>query len=192
MKAVIFNGALKNKNQQITFQEIIEEELAYVGMETESLMLNQIDIKTCIGCFKCWDTTPGICSGVKGDSGEEIKKKVVNSDLLVFLTPLTFGGYSSELKKILERLLGILQPGVVRKKKETHHLKRYDKYPSILAIATTDEREEEEVKLFKHLQDRFCINFHPPNHATEVFLINEDENLVRLGIKQLLAEMELR
>ncbi|MHA1219241.1 MAG: flavodoxin family protein, partial [Candidatus Heimdallarchaeaceae archaeon] len=59
LKVVIFNGALANKNQQMTFQKIIEEELTNIGMETESLILNQIEIKTCIGCFKCWDTTPG-------------------------------------------------------------------------------------------------------------------------------------
>lgn len=191
LKAVIFNGALANKNQQMTFQKIIEEELTNIGMETESLILNQIEIKNCIGCFKCWDTTPGICSGVKGDSGEEIKKKVINSDLLVFLTPLTFGGYSSELKKILERLLGTLQPGVFRKNGESHHLKRYDRYPSILAIATTDERDEKEAKLFKNLIERHSLNFHPPKHETEVFLVNEEENQLRSSIKQILAKMEM-
>lgn len=175
----------------MTFQKIIEEELTNVGMDTESLIMNQIEIKTCIGCFNCWDTTPGICSGVKGDSGEEIKKKVINCDLLVFLTPLTFGGYSSELKKIIERLLGTLQPGVFRKKGESHHLKRYEKYPSILAIATTEERDEEEVKLFKHLIERHSLNFHPPIHEAEVFLVNEEEDQFRTNIIQLLAKMEM-
>jgi len=50
-----------------------------------------------MGCFGCWNKTPGTC--VMKDDSAKIAKAVVNSDLLIFLTPITFGGYSSELKK---------------------------------------------------------------------------------------------
>ncbi|MHA1201124.1 MAG: flavodoxin family protein [Candidatus Heimdallarchaeaceae archaeon] len=191
MNALIFNGALKGKNQLSTFQEILEEELENIGINPESIILNEVEIKSCIGCFKCWDTTPGICSGVKGDTAEEIKKKVVNCDLIVFLTPLTFGGYSSEIKKIVERMLGILQPGVTMKTGRSHHLKRYDRYPSILAIATTNKVNQEESKIFKHLMDRHSFNFYPPSHITEVFDISEDKTVVRERIEQLITELEV-
>ncbi|MHA1552614.1 MAG: NAD(P)H-dependent oxidoreductase, partial [Candidatus Heimdallarchaeaceae archaeon] len=177
MNSLIFNGALKGKDQLSIFQKILEKELENKGITTESIVLNEIEIKSCIGCFKCWDTTPGICSGVKGDTSEEIKKKVVNSDLIVFLTPLTFGGYSSEIKKVVERMLGTLQPGVTIKTGRSHHLKRYDRYPSILAIATTDNVDQEESKIFKHLMDRHSFNFYPPSHITEVFDISEDKTV---------------
>ena len=112
LKALILNGSLKNQNQLKTVQETLEEELRNGGWNVESVLLHELNIRSCTGCFICWHTTPGICTGVKDDDAEEITKKVINSELVVFLTPLTFGGYSSELKKMIERFLGLLQPGM--------------------------------------------------------------------------------
>lgn len=170
-------------------QEMLEEELSIGGWDVEPVLLHQLDIRSCIGCFRCWNTTPGICTGVKDDDAEEVTRKVINSELVVFLTPLTFGGYSSELKKIIERFLGLLQPGTTRESGETHHLKRYDRYPSILAVATTEKLDEEEVQLFKVLGDRHSLNFYPPKHRAEVF--QTDDNGIREDLKGILSEMEL-
>ena len=71
-------------NQQIIsmhIQFILESGLKAIGMNIDAYILHQIDIKSCIGCFRCWDTTPGICSGVKGDNAEEIKRKVINATI---------------------------------------------------------------------------------------------------------------
>lgn len=191
VSVLILNGSLKTGNQHKLYQEIIEKELASKGVSCESIILNATDLKSCIGCFKCWDTTPGICTGIKGDSGTEIIRKVIHSDLIVFLTPLTFGGFSSELKKIIERFLPLLQAGVTLVKGETHHRKRYDKYPSILAIATTDKLDEDEVKIFKHLMYRFSLNFYPPKYVAEVFSSTAEEKVVEKKLKQFLVNLEV-
>ena len=111
--------------------------------------------------------------------------------MIVYLTPLTFGGFSSELKKMIERFLPLLQAGVVLVKGETHHRKRYDKYPSILAIATTDEKDEEEVEIFKHLMHRLSLNFYPPKYIAEVLDLKEDEKVVEKKLSQYLVELEV-
>jgi len=170
-------------------QEMLEEELGKGGWDVESVLLHQLDIRSCIGCFRCWNTTPGICTGVKDDDAEEVTRKVINSELVVFLTPLTFGGYSSELKKVIERFLGLLQPGTTMDTGETHHLKRYDRYPSVLAVATTEQLDEEEVQLFKALGDRHSLNFYPPKHRAEVFQTNDSS--IRESMRGILSEMEL-
>jgi len=172
-------------------QGILEEELDEVGVKTESILLHQTQVKSCIGCFRCWYTTPGICSGVKNDEANEITKKVIQSEWVIFLTPLTFGGYSSELKKIIERMLGLLQPGMTRKKGESHHIKRYDRYPSILAFAVTEIIDNEEEQLFKTLIKRHSHNFYPPQYKAEVFQAEEDTNRIRSAIKRILKEMEV-
>ena len=189
MKAVILNGSLEGQTQLMPIQEMLEEELGKGGWDVETVLLHQLDIRSCIGCLRCWNTTPGICTGVKDDDAEEVTRKVINSELVVFLTPLTFGGYSSELKKIIERFLGLLQPGTTMELGETHHLKRYDRYPSVLAVATTEQLDEEEVQLFKALGDRHSLNFYPPKHRAEVFQTND--NSLREGMKGILSEMEL-
>ncbi|MGC9779430.1 MAG: flavodoxin family protein [Candidatus Heimdallarchaeota archaeon] len=190
MNAVILNGSLKHQTQLAPIQEALEHEFKTQNIKTDSYIMNQIKIISCTGCFKCWDTTPGICTGVKGDIGEEIKKKVVNSNLLVFLTPITFGGYSSELKKIIERLLGTLHPGVQIINGESHHLKRYDSYPSILAIGISENSDKEEEQLFRTLVYRNSLNYFPPVYKTYIF--QKDDEVKQERIKQMIDEMELK
>ena len=191
LTVLILNGSHKTNNQHMLYQSIIEKELASKGVSHESIVLHSSNLKSCIGCFKCWDTTPGICTGVKGDSGNEIIRKVIHSDLIVFLTPLTFGGYSSELKKVIERFLPLLQPGVKLVKGETHHKKRYDKYPSLLAIATTEEIDEKEVQIFKHLIYRHSLNFFPPKFIADVLDLSESKETVKKKIQQYLTHLEV-
>jgi multimeric flavodoxin WrbA len=119
-------------------------------------------------------------------------QKVIQSDLVVFLTPLTFGGFSSELKKILERLLGLLHPGMRVIKGETHHLKRYERYPSLLAFGVTETQDDEEEQIFKTLIERFSLNFFPPKHGAEVFLGGEEEGKIRERTKKIIDELELK
>ncbi len=191
MSVIIFNGSLSNQSSLYPIQVILEHKFEAIGMNIESYILHQIEIKSCIGCFRCWDTTPGICSGVKGDKGEEIKKKVINSDLLVFLTPITFGGYSSEIKKIFERLLGILQPGMQIINGESHHLKRYDRYPSFLAIGVIEQQDQESEELFKTLVHRNSLNFFPPKYWALVFQDGDDEAKIQQELTKVIDEMEV-
>jgi len=190
LNVVILNGSLDHQKKLAPIQAALEQEFKSQGLKTDSYIMNQIKIISCTGCFKCWDTTPGICSGVKGDAGEEIKKKVVNANLLVFVTHITFGGYSSELKKIIERLLGVLHPGVQIIDGESHHLKRYDNYPSILAIGISENKDEEEEEIFQTLIHRHSLNFFPPKY--KVHILQKDETITNEVVKQLIEEMELK
>jgi multimeric flavodoxin WrbA len=187
MKAIVLNGSLSGQNDLDPSQRILMDELRDAGLKVEAISLNQLNIKPCIGCFRCWHTTPGICSGVKGDDAEEVIRKVINCQLLVFLTPLTYGGYSSEIKKIYGRFLGLLQPGMQIIDREIHHLKRYKKYPSHLAIGMTTKLDENEVNLFKTLVDRNSKNFYPPKHHAGA-LVYSDENL-RGKIREMVREV---
>jgi multimeric flavodoxin WrbA len=192
LSVVIFNGSLGEHADLYPIQKTLESEFIAIGLNVDSYILHKIKIKSCIGCFKCWHTTPGICSGIKDDAAEEIKKRVINSDLIVFLTPITFGGYSSEIKKIFERLLGILQPGMQIINDETHHLRRYDKYPSILAIGVSGHNEQEEEELFKKLVYRNSLNFYPPKYWTIIIKDKIEHNNISQEITQIIKEMELR
>lgn len=187
MKAIVLNGRLPDNNDNDQVQKVLVEELKASGWDVEKILLHEKNIKPCIGCFRCWHTTPGICSGVKGDEAEEIIKGIINSQLMVFLTPLTYGGYSSEIKKIFGRCLGLVQPGTQIVEGEVHHLKRYNEYPSHLAIGMSIEVDQEEVKLFKTLVDRNSKNFYPPKHHAEV-LTYSDENM-RSKIKEMIREV---
>lgn len=188
MNAIMLDGSLEGQNLLNLVSKTVSETLGDASYEVELIALNKADVKGCIGCFKCWHTTPGICSGIKGDDASEITKAVIKCDLLVFLTPLTFGGYSSELKKIIERFLGLLQPATQFINGESHHVKRYDRYPSLLSLAVAEGVDEEEANLFKKLTERHSLNFYPPKHLAEVFDLCDPE--IPKKIRALLAQME--
>lgn len=188
MKGLILNGSLGHQTHLMPVQDILESELSSAGWEYESLLLHQFKVGTCIGCFKCWDTTPGIC--FQDDQGREITKKAINSDLLVFLTPLMWGGYSSELKKVIERMLGLLHPSFVKIKDSYRHEKRYDNYPSVLGIAVAEgERDSECEQIFKNLIERHSLNWHTPRQKAEVFLDKDEDEQIQKSIKSMLAEL---
>jgi len=188
MKALILNGGLEHQAHLMPIQDILESELSSAGWECESLILRQFKVGTCIGCFKCWDTTPGIC--FQEDQGREITQKAINSDLLVFLTPLTWGGYSSELKKAIERMLGLLHPSFVKIKDSYRHEKRYDNYPSVLGIAVAEgERDSECEQIFKTLIERHSLNWYTPKQRAEVFLDEDEDEEIQKSIKSMLVEL---
>ena len=63
-----------------------------------------------------------------------IAAAVVTSDLMVYLTPVTFGGYSSMLKGMVDHLIQNVSPFFARLDGETHHRKRYKNNPDLLAV----------------------------------------------------------
>jgi multimeric flavodoxin WrbA len=187
MNAVILDGSLPGETRLEPYREILENVLKNNVYQLKSILLHDKKIGTCIGCFKCWDHTPGEC--FQKDDAPEIMRQMAQADLLVFLTPLLFGGYSSELKKMIERTLGLLHPGQTRINGESHHLKRYDKYPSILGLAVTDSLDEEEILIFKKLGDRHSLNFYPPRHLYEVLSSSQPAEERGKSITALLSEL---
>ena len=81
--------------------------------------------------FGCWVKTPGQC--VQDDPAREVARACARADLVVLFTPVTFGGYSSELKKAIDRSIPNLSPIFIRIRGETHHPCRYASRASLAA-----------------------------------------------------------
>ena len=56
----------------------------------EHILLRDKKIGNCAGDFFCWVRSPGACN--VDDDNREIANCIANSDLVVYLTPVTFGG----------------------------------------------------------------------------------------------------
>ncbi|MFW6281158.1 MAG: flavodoxin family protein, partial [Halanaerobium sp.] len=134
-------------------------------------LLKEKEIADCLGCFDCWVKTPGIC--IIDDYGRETAARLINSDLLVFLTPVVFGSYSYQLKKALDRMIPLISPYFKKVKGEIHHKKRYSKYPSILAVGLLEKVNEAQTEIFRELVKRNSINFHSPHFRAEVFAVTD-------------------
>jgi multimeric flavodoxin WrbA len=162
MRAVILNGAFAGDETCAAVETDLASAFAGLGWEVESLRLRDLTIAYCKGCFGCWVKTPGVCP--TRDDAASVTRSFVRSDLAVLLTPVVFGGYSSELKKALDRSAGLVLPFFTRVNGEVHHQARYQRYPALLAIGVVDGTDEVEERVFASLVARNAINLHAPAH----------------------------
>jgi multimeric flavodoxin WrbA len=185
MNALILDGSREEEPDIEKIRNSAEKEFKSKGWDVETIDLKNTEIAPCIGCFKCWVRTPGIC--VFDDAARDVARKFVQSDLVVFLTPVTFGGYSSELKKALDRSLGVMLPYFTKIHGKVHHKKRYEKYPKLIAVGTLHSSNPEEEKIFDELVSRNAINAHTPAYAAKVMVNGSGES--QGEIKKLLSEV---
>lgn len=146
--------------------EFLSKALGEENWEKDILELGEMEIAGCMGCFRCWIETPGICA--IDDISRKIARKMISSDLLIYLTPIVFGGYSYHLKKAVDRLISVVLPFFVKVDGEIHHAKRYDRYPSFTGIGIIDSQNESEERTFRELVARNAINMHAPRFSSAV------------------------
>jgi multimeric flavodoxin WrbA len=92
VQVLLLDGSPEGDEFLEAVRRALLEEIEESGAEAHSIVLRDGDPAPCRGCFGCWIRTPGVC--VIADSGRDIARRAVRSDILVYLTPVTFGGYS--------------------------------------------------------------------------------------------------
>src|SRR4030065_1858536 len=93
MMSVILNGLKNGNRREPQMSRLLVEEISSLGPSADLLNLEGIRIAPCTGCFGCWVKTPGAC--VIDDPGRDVARAALHCDLLVILTPVTYGGGSS-------------------------------------------------------------------------------------------------
>jgi hypothetical protein len=185
VKAVILDGSREGDDALNAAHQVIFDELTGDGWDVETFILRELAISYCRGCFECWVHTPGVC--VSTGAGRDVPRAVIQSDLTVLLTPVTFGGYSSPLKKAVDHLIGLVSPFFLRIDGETHHKTRYAKYPRLLGVGVMPEADAESERIFTTLVERNAINMHSPAHAAGVVLGRSEDPEIRADVRSLLA-----
>ena len=160
MKITILNGNPSIENAAFDeYTNKLAEALESNGHSAKALQLRDMDIRYCIGCFGCWVKTPGECS-TSADDTREIRREYINSDLVIFASPIIMGFTSALLKKAHDRNLGLILPYLVIDQEESHHLARYDKYPFMgLLLEKGEDADDEDVKIISDCYMRDAINF---------------------------------
>jgi len=188
MKAVIFNGMKADDALTASVHRMLTQALEAKGWEVEPLLLHQIEIAPCVGCFGCWVQTPGRC--VLEQGAAEVARAMIHSDLTIFLSPVTFGGYSYPLKKALDHMIVLIAPFFAKVDDETHHQRRYQSYPRLMGLGTMPHADAESAEIFQSLVTRNAINMWAPAHAAGVITGDQDDVTVRDEIERLLAKVE--
>ena len=185
MSYVILNGMYEGDSFIPLIERAISEEFKKKNINGESIILNEQDIKPCLGCFKCWVQTPGIC--IINDYGREVTKKNIQSDYLIYLSPIVYGGYSAELKKALDRAICLISPFFRVYHDEIHHEQRYDKYPKFLVFGILPNADSEQEEIFNELVERNVLNNFAPDHASTIIYQSDDDATIERKTKECLA-----
>ncbi len=172
MKATILNGALPGDGFVDAAAAALQNTLQAAGWEVTPWTLRDERIAYCLGCFECWTKTPGLCR--IDDAGRGVAASIIGSDLAIYLTPITFGGYSSELKKAVDRSICLVSPFFTRIDGEVHHRPRYAAYPATLAIGVLPAPDPAQEQIFHTLARRHATNLHAQAPASAVVYRSQD------------------
>lgn len=165
MRVLAINGSPRNETSSTShILTPLLEGMSSAGATTELVHLGKLNIKHCLGCFLCWVKTPGKC-GQNDDMGP-LLEKYVESDMIIFGTPLYHFTMSAYLKNFIDRTLPIHEPWLVEDphSSATAHPDRYHKKHSMLLVSPCGFPElgsyfEPLVQYFRFLSNRFSWDY---------------------------------
>lgn len=99
MKIVVLQGSPNKKGSTFILADCFRQGAEDAGHTVEMIDVAHAKIHPCTGCIHCGYEGP--C--VQKDDVEEIRKKILGADMLVFATPLYYYGMSAQLKTMVDR-----------------------------------------------------------------------------------------
>ena len=142
MKVLALNASPRVSEQsktQLMLNSLIEG-MRDASAEVEQVALREKNIKHCIGCFTCWTKTPGTCVH-KDDMTNELFPKLVESEIVVYATPLYNYTMTSMLKAFIERTLPSSQPFFEIHEGRMFHPLRH-KMPGVVVLSVSGMPDE--------------------------------------------------
>lgn len=132
MKILAINGSPKGKRSNTwrltcAFLEginIQEENGGTQAPEIETLNIGSLNLKPCLGCFSCWNKTPGECC--IHDDMQGVIDKILWADVVVWSFPLYYFGLPGQLKTLIDRQLPMSLPFMCTETESGGHPSRYD------------------------------------------------------------------
>jgi multimeric flavodoxin WrbA len=187
--ALLLDGRAGDDPTLELIHEALADGLVASGWAVDDWRLQSEKIAWCAGCFGCWVKTPGVC--VHNDAGRDVAARAARSDLYVYLTPVTFGGYSAELKKALDHLIPLKLPDLKKAGADTRHPQRYDRNHDLLVVGTVPEGQADgaEARTFRRLVERNTLNLRPERWSAGVLESGAGEWEVRVSVNAWLAEV---
>lgn len=134
-------------------------------------------IKHCIGCFACWDKTPGAC--VLKDAYSNMGQRMSKLEELIIISQSFYGGFSPFVKNVLDRSISYIHPYFENRNGEMHHKRRYDNGINLKVYLYGQDISERERLTAEKLVKANAINLDCPSYEL-VFLekVEELEGLV--------------
>ena len=99
MKIIVLMGSPNPKGSTSILVEEFRRGAEEGGHAVKVIDVCRADVHPCIGCVRCGYEGP--C--VQKDDVEEIRRKLLDADMVVFATPLYYYGMTAQLKTVIDR-----------------------------------------------------------------------------------------
>lgn len=114
MKITILEGSPRKKGNTARVLGWVEAELENLGHDVERIYLHSKHLNGCLACQKCKETADAV-GCIQKDDVPGILEKMIDSQAVVFSSPLYFWGFSAQIKAVIDRTYslytGYHQPG---------------------------------------------------------------------------------
>jgi multimeric flavodoxin WrbA len=134
MKTVILFGSPRKKGNTRRLVDIFSETMKKNGHDVRLLNLNDMNLRPCQGCLIC--AKEGKCR--INDDMKDLRKYMLESDLIVYATPVYWWGPSSQLKLVIDRSIAFFDENLasrIKGKKAVTLMTCADKSPDTFAPA---------------------------------------------------------
>ncbi|MDI9520431.1 MAG: flavodoxin family protein [Bacillota bacterium] len=86
----------------------LKEAVTRAGAQAVYFAANTLSIKPCAACGSCSGKTYGRC--VIPDDMQQVLPRIAGCQTLVLVSPIVFGGVSSHIKKVMDRMAAVGDP----------------------------------------------------------------------------------
>lgn len=123
MRILVINGSPKGSRSN-TYR-LTTAFLDGIGQsEIRECCVSKMDISPCLGCFACWNKTPGEC--VIQDDMRSVLEDMLWADVIVWSFPLYYFSVPGGLKTLMDRQLPMTLPFMIEDSESGGHPSRYD------------------------------------------------------------------
>jgi len=163
MKVTIIDGGAgsnETEGESALYAAYLEDVIAQLessGHRVRRFRLAELKLHSCTGCWSCWLKTPGHCP--QKDDTETVIREYVDSDLVLFATPLRLGFLSALTKTMLDKLVNLFLPHIEIFRGEFVHSKRYDRYPALGCLLHAGEYDAEDLEITTEYFRRYAFHF---------------------------------
>ena len=112
MKIAILNGSPRKQNTEAMVNAFAEGAKA-AGHEVEILHVGKMKIAGCLGCEYCHGKGEGKC--IQKDDMEKLMPAYLESDMIVFASPIYYFSMTAQLEAALQRVYCIGKPAKAAK-----------------------------------------------------------------------------
>lgn len=99
MKIILLEGSPNKNGSSNLLADCFRQGAEEAGHSVEIVDVAHANIHPCTGCIRCGYEGP--C--VQKDDVEAIRRKILDADMLVFVTPLYYYGMSAQMKAMIDR-----------------------------------------------------------------------------------------